>query len=59
MKNLLQFGSLVIALTTLKKNNKNNNKNNNKKKQQQQKKKKSYLTGNSDFTLKSLMTVNW
>ena len=26
---------------------------------QKQKKKTTYLTGNSDFTLKSLMTVNW
>ena len=29
------------------------------KKKKQKKKKTTYLTGNSDFTLKSLMTVNW
>ena len=28
-------------------------------KKKKKKKKKKHLTGNSDFTLKSLMTVNW
>ena len=58
MKNLLQFGSLVIAITTLMKKKKQKQKQK-KKQKKKKKKKKTYLTGNSDFPLKSLMTVNW